>query len=235
MRTTSRDRALEVLGDYLFELETKNHKAGKPSVQDRSVSEKLPPPTLIVPSQFGKRQEQLVSAWEQQQIRKWKKSGRITIDGHLRVGNDPLKPYTLEDIIRIMPHLNAFDRLAALIDLNGIVPEGYMQSKEHQNIREVVEHIADERLARRLQDGDTALMLKDIIRAEVSEIFGEVLTKARTPISTQQGHKSSGRQNKCSNCHMPGHRATTCGKRRDESLTPPADAAAETDEERAAA
>lgn len=234
MRSNSRERALEVLGDYLFELETAAPKPSSPHGVKRSVPEREAEKNSYIPSAFDKNQEYLASCWEKQKLKIWRKNGRITADGTLRVSREPLAPYTLKDLIRIMPHLSVLDRLAALIELNGVVKGGFLSSKEHENIREVVEHIADERLAIRLQHLDTTMVLKDLIRAEVSAIFDEVLTKAKTPISTQQGHKSAGRQNKCSKCHMPGHRATTCGKKT-EPLTPPVEAPLEPGEETATA
>lgn len=216
MEHSKDQRALEVLGDYLFELETNDKGRGSSYGQNRTLAamrfsrsnskpQKLPTP-------FDIHAEYSATLWEKDQFKVWKAHGRIAEGGRLRVDNKPLAPYTLKDLMRIMPHLNVFDRMAALIDLNGIVKEGYLQSKEHENIRAVIEGIADERLTRRLQAGDTTLVLRDLVRKEVSEIFGEVLARFTSPISTA---KPGGRTQKCSKCRQPGHRATTCGKRID--------------------
>lgn len=220
MKGTATENALAVLGDYLFELETKDKRSGRSYGQDRSVAAPRAPEPAVDISQFDARNEYAAQEWEREQLKVWKAAGRITEDGFLCVGRDPLRPYSLEDLMRIVPHLNVFDRLAALIDLDGVVKEGYLDSKEHENIKTVVEAIADERLVLRLQDEDTTLRLRDLIRIEVGAIFGELMTRIKSPVSTQGGHKS-GRMNKCSKCHQPGHRATTCGKKSE--LLPPAD------------
>lgn len=210
MRGTLTERAFEALGDYLFELETGDKRRGNSYGQSRSVAEEPAPESENPMSQMDVAAQHAALEWENEQLRLWRKSGRLTADGVLRVGSDPLNPYTLRDLVRVMPQLNVYDRVAALVDLNGVVKRGYMESKEHENIREVVEQIADRRVAIRLQDGDTAMLLKDLIRAEVSEIFGEVLTRFKSPASTL---KVGGRQQKCSKCQQPGHRAPTCGKK----------------------
>ena len=90
-----------------------------------------------------------------------------------------------------------------------------MGNDAHENIKDVVEKIVDDRLTRRLQDPDQILVLKDIVRAEIAAVFGELLTRTNSPVSTLSGGK--GRQNKCSRCKQPGHRATTCGRKKDAS------------------
>lgn len=221
MRGTLPERALEVLGDYLFELESRDQKRGSKDGVKRSCYTRAKDPAPLPLSYFDRQQQHLATAWEKEQLAAWEKNGRITADGYLRVGRDPLAPYTLADLARIMPQLNVFDRLAALIDLDGVVKGGFMASKEHENIREVVEHIADQRVVRRLQDGDTMLVIKDLIRAEVSAIFGEVLERVKEPTSTL---KVGGRQLKCSKCHQPGHRSPTCGRQNRAMVAPVDDA-----------
>lgn len=211
MQGTPTERALEVLGDYLFELETKARRAGGASYgPNRTISARPTGPEPYILAHFSRAAEYAAGQWESGKLAEWRGHGRITADGYLRVGCAPLAPYTLSDLMRVMSHLNVFDRLAALIDLNGVVEGGYLNGKEHENIREVVEKIADSRVALRLSDGDTAMRLRDLIRVEVAEIFGEVLTRFNSPASTL---KVGGRQQKCSKCRQPGHRATTCGKK----------------------
>ena len=216
MQGTTTERSLAALGDYLFELETRGKKKwarGSYGIS-RSVSTR-PETATEIPSQFDKAQESAALEWENEQIRVWRSHGRITADGVLRVATEPLKPYTLKDMARIMPQLNAWDRVAALIDLDGVVERGYMAKTEHENIRAVVEHIADKRLALRLQDEDTNLVLRDIVRAEVAAIFGELRLNMATQGSTL---KPGGYKQKCSKCKQPGHRAPTCGAERDKPL-----------------
>lgn len=199
---------MATLSDYLYQLETGDRQRRRSYGQDRSLAApRKPAPRAIDLSQFDAHANYAATLWEKEKYQEWKKDGRIAEDGRLRVGLKPPEPYTQADLMRIWPHLNVFDRLAALIILDGVVEEGYMGRKEHENIRAVVEEIADDRLTRRLQSSDTATIIKDLIRAEVAEIFGEVRLQFKQPGSAL---KVGGRQMKCSKCRQPGHRATTC-------------------------
>lgn len=218
MQDSSAERALVVLGDYLFELETAQAPRGRGSYGvKRSVATAAAPEKTKDPTPFDIAAEAAALEWENSMLRKWRIDGRITADGLLRVRDDALNPYTIKDIARIMPQLNVFDRLAALINLDGVVVEGYMAKKEHENIKGVVEQIVDERIVRQLQDGDTAMRIRDLVRLEVSEIFAEMKAIMATPQSTL---KVGGRKQKCSKCHAPGHRAPTCGRKAGD-MTPP--------------
>lgn len=198
------------LSDLLYELETGDRRSGHLYRQQRSAPpSQRPKIPEKIPSKFDADAEAAAAVWENVQIRLWRKAGRLTTDGVLRVTQEPGKPYTLRDLARIWQHLGEFDALAALIELDGVVKGGYMNNKEHENIRKVIEQIADARVAVRLQDGDTAIVVRDLIRVEVAAIFGELLLRVGAPISTLT---VGGRQLKCSKCRQPGHRATTCGR-----------------------
>lgn len=217
-----RERALADLSDYLYELETGERRKGHVYGRQRSLppSQRPPPKPPPPPTRVQLAAEAAALTWENRRLRAWRKAGRITADGVLRVNPRPAKPYTLRDVRRIWPDLGAFDQLAVLVDLDGVVRRGFMASKEHENIRKVVEQIADERVGRKLQESDTALLLRDLIRAEVAVIFGEVLAQADRPPSRL---KVGGRQLRCSNCRELGHRATTCKQPKKEPAAPPAE------------
>lgn len=200
------ERAKAMLSDYLYELETGDRKGHRSYGQARSTPTPRPQASVDI-SSFSRATDYQAGMWEKEQLKIWRANGRIDDAGRLRVSQQPTRPYTLEDVIQIMPHLSKFDRLAVLIDLDGVVKEGYMSNKEHENIRAVVENIADERLTRRLQSEETSLILSDIVRREVSAIFGELLTRAKQPATALS---PTGRKLKCSKCRVPGHRATTC-------------------------
>lgn len=209
------ERARAMLSDYLYELETGDRRRGKSYGQDRSISPVAAPAPAQVPTAFDIAAEYAADQWEHQQLKIWKESGRITADGFLRVGRDALKPYTPEDLMRIMPHLNVFDRLAALINLDGVVKEGYMDA--HENIREVVQTISRDEFEKVLATPAAQSRIADIVHEQVGVIFGVLLDKLKTPVASALS-KKGGRQNKCSKCHQPGHRATTC-----KNDAPPAD------------
>lgn len=205
MRYAADQRALEVLGDYLFELETRDKKTGRSYGQQRTVTAARPQAEAETPTQFDITQEYAARQWEKEQLETWKKQGRITEDGYLRVGSDPLRPYTLKDLMRIMPHLGVFDRLAALIDLDGVVEEGFMDA--HENIKAVVKNIAADEVERVLATDEAKARIADIVVEQVGSIFGSLLGKLTTQGSTL---RPGGRKLRCGKCMTPGHRAPTC-------------------------
>lgn len=214
------ERAKAATADYRYELLTGDQATlktprgpGRPPAPAR--------PRVEGVSQFDAAAEYAALQWENEKIRVWWKADRITQEGFLRVGCDPLKPYTEHDVRRIMPHLNVFDRLAVLIDLDGVVKEGYMAKKEHENIKAVVEDIADKRVVVQMQNPEMRMHLSEIVREVLVEVFGEMRDSSKTLVSTT---RVGGRQIKCSVCHEYGHRAPTCPKKRGGDLTPPADA-----------
>lgn len=201
-------RALEVLGDYLFELETRDRKRGRPSYgSNRTLAAKPIEPKIEIPSVFDKAQEYAADLWEKDQLKAWKEQSRITEDGYLRVGTQPIRPYTLQDLMRIMPHLGVYDRLAALIDLDGVVKEGFMDEDAHENIKAVVKNIAADEVERVLATPEAKARIADIVVEHIGVVFGTLLGKINTKGSTL---RPGGRRLRCGKCMTPGHRAPTC-------------------------
>lgn len=83
--------------------------------------------------------------WEVEREREWGHAGRLTPDGRLRMSGQYLR-WTLDAVGNAFPELRQFDRLAALILLDGQVEEGWMDAQE--NIRAVIDEIVDIRIAR---------------------------------------------------------------------------------------
>lgn len=149
--------------------------------------------------------------WRQKEV-ELKAAGRMTEDGFIRTSDAPRPPYTLQDVARAWPHLKEPEQVACLIELDGVVEEGFMDA--HKYIRETMEKIADERIERaRLQRTDEKPM-REIIREEVGAIFQELLGRlggapagGRTvgvPVGKGPGMR------KCSRCGEAGHRAPAC-------------------------
>lgn len=206
------ERALEVLGDYLYELETNDRRRGVTyGTQRTRVSREREAEVFKPLSQFDQAAQYAATLWEKEQFQVWKQQGRITEDGFLRVGTQPVRPYTLPDIMRIMPHLGVFDRLAVLIDLDGEVEEGFMDA--HENIKAVVKDIAADEVERVLQTDAAKARIADIVHEQIGVVFGTLRESLKGGSSTL---RPGGRQLKCGKCGTPGHRAPTCTKTPDE-------------------
>ncbi len=218
-------RALEVLGDYLYELETKDRRRGRTYGQQRTLAGRRQPEPVkvLLPSEFDKHQVYLAGIWERERLQEWRSQGRITEDGFLRVGRQEVRPYTLQDLIRIWPHLAVFDRLAALIILDGVVEEGFMEA--HENIKAVVKDIAADEVERILQTPEAKARIADIVVEQVGFIFGSLREKLKDKEHTT---RAGGRKQRCSKCLIPGHRATTCAKTPEEAAASKAEIEAAT-------
>lgn len=211
--------SFEAMADYRYELSTgdrpRRHRVQSAATTPRQAARldssagAQKPPTA-----FDLAAESAALTWENNMLRWWRSHGRITTAGHLRIRTEPWEPYTLKKIQSVMPQLNEFDRLAVLVDLNGVVEEGYMASREHENIREVIHKIADERLIRCLQDDVATRRYREIVREEITSIFAELLAHEQQGAST---NRVGARRLKCSVCKEPGHRAPTCPQK----LAPP--------------
>lgn len=215
MRVRPSDRALEVLGDYLFELETADGERGVGYGQSRTLAGKAPAPEPVkgeASSAFDRHTDYVAGLWEKEKVKEWKEQGRIADDGRLRVVAGKPKPYTLEDVMRVMPHLSVFDRLAALIDLDGVVEEGFMDA--HENIREVVATISREEVDRVLSSQEGKDRVADMVYEQVGVVFGTLLDKLKRPGSALT---PGGSKQRCSKCGTAGHRKTTCEKTDDEA------------------
>lgn len=207
------NRAIEVLGDYLYELETNDRKHCRSRGKDRTLANRLKPVTPPLPaSTFDKAQEYLADIWEQRRLAAWKQEGRMTHDGYLRIAQIPVNSYTLDDITRLWQHLKFFDRLAALIILDGVVEEGFMDA--HENIRAVVQSISREEIEKVLGTPEARERIADIVHEQVSGIFGTLLDKLKYPSITT---RSGGKRQRCGKCGIPGHRAKTCTLSADEA------------------
>lgn len=228
MRESIRDRAWAALGDYAYEMNTGDVPQRR-SAQSGAATPRAPmaarPAHVKLPT--GILSEASTSAtyaairWEYERSLEWKRAGRITEDGALRVGRNALNRYTQADLMRIMPHLNVFDRMAVLIDLDGVVEEGYMDT--HENIREVVRKISRDEMEVVMASPAAQSRIADIVHEQVGAIFGVLLQKLNTPAAGALNRKGGGRQFKCSICKEPGHRAPTCGKKKD--IVPPDESA----------
>lgn len=149
--------------------------------------------------------------WERDRMKEWKAAGRMTEDGVLRVPPPgTVKPWTLETITETWPHLNAWDRLAVLIELDGVVEEGYMDDKAQENIREVVQHYSREEVERALRTPEMQALVAERVHEQIGVMFGGILDMIKG--GSTKVRPGVGKQNKCSKCHQPGHRATTCGR-----------------------
>lgn len=211
MRDTVDQRAIEVLGDYLYELETRDRRQGLSGGINRTLAGgRIVMPPSKPPSKKDRKMAYAATSWEKEKVQEWTAQGRINADGYLRVGQDPLNPYTLAEIKRIMPHLGEMDRLAVLIDLDGIVEEGFMAA--HENIRKVVEHIAKNQVELVLQSPDAKAIIADVVHEQVGVVFGNLLAEIQSGGSRRSGK----RKNCCGNCGAPGHFKKTCPKSKEE-------------------
>lgn len=206
--STPAERAMEMLGDYLFELETgyrrRSKKAGR---GERTIRGRAIPAAAAPASGFDKAQEAALKFWLDSKTLAWGKAGRLTADGTLRLTVIQAAPYTLEAVAGMFPSLRLFDRLAVLIDLDGVVQEGFMASGAHENIKAVMEKIAGDVMERKLQDPAQAQTLRNIVRAEVSSLFEELHARLNSGRTIGVG---GGKKNKCSKCSVPGHTSRTC-------------------------
>lgn len=211
------ERARAALADLAYEVRTGDGRALKdaeslPPVEEapvpfrrgrgKSLGEK--------PITFSKHAEWTALCWENERLRVWRSAGRLTPEGVLRVGTDPLAPYTQRDVAQLLPHLPALDRLAALIDLDGVVEANFMGNPEHEYIRTVVEKIADERVAKALHGRDETIQIRDLIRQEVGTIFSEMIGAFGQKLTPQLGGTAGKGQRKCGKCGALGHMKSTC-------------------------
>ena len=141
---------------------TRKERAGKPKSPNPQHTRKL------------KVLEAAVVVWENDRLREWRNSGRLTQDGVLRVDPGPAPRWTLTKIKRAFPELSSWDRWSVLIASDGIFRRDEMAKDPHQNIREVIEEIVD-------------LRLKHRVREDLADVFGEVLVqvKADAPIKRE--------------------------------------------------
>ena len=185
-------RAVALLQDYAYQL-------------DRG---RLPPRLPAPTDSSSSTASGALLLWEKHRLAAWAAAGRLAPDGLLRVALAPLAPYTLSSVGCLWPQLNRWDRLAALIDLDGVVEEGYMDA--HENIRAVVEKLADERLVRALQEPAAQDRLKELVEATIGEVFGVLLGKIK---HGRHGVPWNKGKNKCSKCGVSGHSKRTCASK----------------------
>lgn len=200
-------KALEVLGDYLFELETRDRRRGRSYGQDRTLSVEPVEVVKREPTPLDRANEYQATLWEKKKVEEWKEQGRITADGRLRVGTFAIKPYTLDDVRRTWEHLGVYDRIAVLIELDGVVEEGFMEA--HEQIREVVQRIAKEQVEKYLSTPEGQAVVAEVAYQQLGVTFGRVLEQLKSD-STMRPAVGGKRQNRCSNCGTPGHRNKTC-------------------------
>ncbi len=199
------ERCADVLGDYAFELETGRRLPQPP----QDYPKRPPPPTVHQPlPALDAHHDRVAEMWERDQLKVWAAAGRLTEDGVLRVPQEPAPPYTLADVARLWPQLRAHDLVAILIDLDGVVEEGYMEA--HQHIRKVVQQFAREEVQRALSGKEGKTRLAEIVQEQVAAILKIMRAGDPLPMSIIRvgGHKQ-----KCGRCRKPGHRADNCPRR----------------------
>lgn len=173
--------------------------------------------------------EWAATCWERERMDVWRKAGRLTADGTLRVPPPgTVKAWTIETVMATWPHLTMWDRLAVLLELDGVVEEGYLDkdNKAHENIREVVQHISRDEVERVLRSPGARDLVAEIVHEQVGVVFEGMLDRIKGNKTTAR--PGAGKQQKCSKCKQPGHRATTCGRQRD--AAPPVETGGGADE-----
>lgn len=148
-----------------------------------------------------------VNAWFARKVREWEDAGRLTPDGRLRVADGMPPPWTLERIRAAAPEANEWDHLAALIFLDGVVQEGYMDAM--QNIKQVVEGIAEERVKRALLDPENDGPIRGLIQDELAKTFGAILAGMKRG-APQEPQALIRTQRTCKKCGVKGHTTRTC-------------------------
>lgn len=148
-----------------------------------------------------------IPAWERRMELKWRAAGRLTPNGVLRP--QPFEPWTLEQVAKAAPEANEWDHLAALIHLDGVVRRRFMNA--HENIRAVVEGIADERLEKQLLDPTKGDAIRAIVRDEVGAMFAQLLgTMKRGGAQEPEALAPKYGQRTCKTCGVKGHTSRTC-------------------------
>lgn len=199
-------RAKAALHDYAILLrehgDASDSTAPSSSAPSSSASSCAPGPTKKSrPSQSSPlRVESAGLFWYRRKLVEWKRAGRLTADGRLRVRPDPDPPWTLARLKRAAPWMKTYDALAVLTDLDGVVEEDFMDA--HRNIRLTLEEMIDVALERKLAD-------------KLEAVFGRVLEEVRADAPIPKDELSTNnvgarKQLKCSKCGQPGHRAPTC-------------------------
>ncbi len=211
MNGDSRERAFSVLGDYLFVLETGARRAGKKTGGvDRTLGAKKRSSPAVPDFDDGSSAANEAMRWEKEKVVEWGAQGRMTADGRLRVDAAGLRAWTLAAVRRAWPELSQWDSLAVLIELDGTVPEAFMQREAGKNITEVVERIADLRIQKVLQTPEGRTAIAEEVNAQVSEIFGGLLEQLRRPAGA--GLRRGSRVMTCSVCGKKGHTARGCSQ-----------------------
>ncbi|MES2155413.1 MAG: hypothetical protein V4510_09795 [bacterium] len=149
-----------------------------------------------------------VDAWYRRKENSWRSGGRMRPDGLIRVSPRPDKPWTLERVAQAVPEAGAWDHIAALIFLDGVV-----RRQDMKNIREVVEGIADARLKRALLDPENTGPIRTLIREELDAYFGEMAGSMKRAEETERpAAPGAPAKRLCGKCRKPGHKSTTCGR-----------------------
>lgn len=176
--------------DLLFDLYIwlKEKKKDKSEQEEPKKEEPL---TLTVFSATAQRHADL---WIRQKVKEWQKQGRM-LEEYLRVPPPP-PPWTILDVNRVLPHLNAWDRLGVLLVLNGRTPEEYIMSEKgiaSDVFREVVEEMVNRAVANIFSDA-LVDMRKNAQAKAIEEQF-----KCTKPYCKKEGeheHKTRGKRKK---------------------------------------
>lgn len=205
----SESRALSATQDLAFEVKALGrHKAVLAGTEEAAKRRGRPLKWEPPPEGFSPGADWQSTLWEREKSLEWKDAGRLTQDGRLRVEvHWKPKPWTIEEVIASWNHLNVFDRLAVLLELDGQVKEGYMERDAQQNIREVVQRISRDEAQAYLSTPEGQAAIAEVVHTQIATVFGGLLDKLRTPGSALA---RTGRQNRCGNCGTPGHRVKTC-------------------------
>lgn len=202
------ERIKEQLHDYAVLLKDRGDKSGEMKLGQRMPRKK--PGVTGISSYSNLNATRAEEDWYREKLVEWRQEKRLTgpPDFLLRVPKDHPEPYTLARVKSAMPWLETWDALAVLVELDGVVEANYMDA--HKNIREVVEKIADERVAHALQGRDETTTIRDLIRTEIGAVFGELLGNLGQKVTPQLAGTAGRGQRKCSKCGGLGHMRTTC-------------------------
>lgn len=158
-------RALRALKDYWCLLE--------------GLTTPEPPARAAKPSPADK--DRVADFWLAVQDIRWAREGRLALDGRLRVGSPP-SPWTLEAVARTLPDLGEYEQVAVLIDLDGVVAEGWMADERQTRLRAVIEEMIDTHVSRIFGSA-----MRDMLEQRKAEIDRPRATSIMRPLDGGPG------------------------------------------------